>query len=90
MNDKQKEEIREEFNQSVEYLITNEAVIDWWLSKIDSLLTSQRDSFKKAFIKEFFMSGERWYNYGFENEEERNDALKEVEEEFEDLITQSK
>jgi len=47
---------------------------------------SREEEIKKSFIEEFYKSGERWYNYMFDNEEEAKDALESVEEEWNDII----
>lgn len=83
--------MKEEIYKIAEYLGCNKGEL---YSEISKLLNSQRDEIigeiKKSFIEEFFKSGKRWYNFIFKDEEEKNDALKIVENEWKDIITKIK
>lgn len=68
----------------------NENIVPDLLAFIQSELKAREEEIKESFIKEFFGSGERWYNYGFSDDEEREIAIKEVEGEWEDIINNIK
>lgn len=52
----------------------------------DEVLKVVEENYRQAFIKTFLGAGELWFNYMWENEEEKKESMEGVDEYWKDLL----
>lgn len=69
------------------FVFVEEEVKSFVQSEIDRAVGERERGIRASFIDYFFGSGERWYAYGFEDDGSRKEALEQVEEEWDEIIS---